>query len=71
MGPGAACIGAGEACIGTPGICSGGQGAGAMFTGGSGPSMPETGCFLGLPRPGPGRRVMGFKVGSILRSLCL
>lgn len=28
-----------------------------------------TGFFLGRPRPGPGRRVMGFWLGSLLRAL--
>lgn len=27
------------------------------------------GCFRGRPLPGPGRRVMGFSVGSIFRGL--
>ena len=30
-------------------------------------ALALAGCFLGRPRPGPGRRVIGFKVGSDFR----
>jgi hypothetical protein len=36
------------------------------------PGAPGTGtggCFLGRPLPGPGRRVIGFIVGSFLRTV--
>lgn len=51
-------------------IPMGASGAGAEgFAGFVGFAGLATGFFLGRPRPGPGRRVMGFWLGSLLRAL--
>jgi aryl-alcohol dehydrogenase-like predicted oxidoreductase len=46
------------------------SGAGAAVAAGTGvvaASPLGAGCLRGRPRPGPGRRVIGFKLGSMRR----